>query len=449
MSLRPQLMLLLAIIGFGNNFLLHPFAFCDGFILIDNHQRRSIITTSHAFTGSAAETNLFQLTTAHFTSQALRSFVILGIPDIFEETTETLTVDEMVTRLVHRDSNPIVVPKDALYRILRLLTTADVVCQKLIVMDTDERKIKSKSNEENVTADKILSFGLTETGILLQQSKSNAESMAPFVLHWMDEPIWNAFAELPHYMSDSVASGYPFDRANEGISASEYYSSQVASQSKTTTALDTQASSSRYRSQVAERVSSSEIPALMETIDWTRFANQTIVDIGGGYGDLMAAVVDKYNHDRGLNHPSLNITCYCLDLPTVVNGEEAPDGVTLVPGDMFEPATIPKCDLIISKHVLCDWPDDDVIRMLKSSHSVLSGQGKVMIVDAVLLDGPDASNKWQIQALIDVLLMLTGRHMDRSISQWRRLASSAGFRVEEVVSCPSSPSLNITLLSKV
>ena len=360
-----------------------------------------------------------------------------------------MTMDEVVTRLGHRETNPIAVPIDALYRILRLLTAADVVYQKMIVLDPEERNNESRSHEENVKTENIISFGLTEVGILLRRSTSDTESMAPFVLHWMEEPIWNAFAELPHYMSDSDAPGYPFDRANQGMSASEYYSSQVEPQPRTTTTLDTQASSSRYRSQVAERVSSSEIPALMEAIDWARFANQTIVDIGGGYGDLMAAVVDKCNHERGLNRPNLNITCYCLDLSAVVDGEEAPQGVTLVSGDMFEATTIPKCNLIISKHVLCDWPDEDVIRMLRASHSVLSSKGKVMVVDAVLLDGPAASNKWQIQASIDVLLMLTGRHMDRSISQWRSLASSAGFRIEEVVSCPSSPSLNITVLSKV
>jgi hypothetical protein len=161
----------------------------------------------------------------------------------------------------------------------------------------------------------------------------------------------------------------------------------------------------------------------------------------------MAAVFEKYNcHDDDAN---LNLTRLCLDLPSVVDGAEAPKGVTLVPGDMFEPATIPSCDVVITKHVLCDWPDDDVIRMLNSCYSALSSNGQVMIVDAVLVDGPDASNQWQIQASIDVLLMLTGRHMDRSVSQWKRLASSAGFRMDQVISCPSSPSLNITVLSKM
>jgi hypothetical protein len=37
--------------------------------------------------------------------------------------------------------------------------------------------------------------------------------------------------------------------------------------------------------------------------------------------------------------------------------------------------------------------------------------------------------------------------MDRSVSQWALLATLSGFHMDEVISCPSSPSLNITVLS--
>lgn len=423
--------------------LLCSFQVCGGFVLLEgqraarrrHHALRVPLLNSHppsnspksGFSGSAAETNLLQLTTAHFTSQALHTFVKLGIADVFVvgDTTETLTVDDIATRVEDKSEDAANIPKEALFRILRLLTAADVVYQSLISDDNGD-------NEE-------ITFGLTDTGMLLRQPPTSAtasftaQSLAPFVMHWLEEPIWNAFSELPHYMTSGNASNYPFDRAHDGMSAPEYYSSQ--------TKLDPHR---QHRSQVAQQVSGSEIPAVIDAINWAAFANQTIVDIGGGYGDLMAAVVEE---TAGIH--DLNMTCLCLELPSVVNGVESPAGVTLVPGDMFEPTSIPPCDVIITKHVLCDWSDEDVIRMLKSCHSVLSDGGQVVVVDAVLLDGPEASSRWQIQAAIDVLLMLTGRHMDRSTSQWRSLASSSGFRMDQVISCPSSPSLNITMLSKI
>ena len=386
---------------------------------------KALSDTSAMFTGSAAETRLLQLSTAHFTSQALHSFVVLGVADVFqdEESVTTLTVEDIAHRLKERKINPVSVPIDALYRILRLLTASDVVVQEL--------------QQDESGGLETISFGITDTGRLLQQPKAEAttnsqHSFAPFVLHWMENPIWDAFSQLPEYILDgSNTSIYPFDRAHGGMGAPEYYSQDTHANAKFR----------QHRSQVAQMVSTSEIPALMKAIDWPSFSDQTIVDIGGGFGDLMAAVSQTYNQ--------YNLTCVCLDLPSVVHGTEAPEGVTLVPGDMFESETIPPCDAIITKHVLCDWPDEDVIRMLQSCHLALVQGGKLMIVDAVLVDGPDASNQWQIQTSVDVLLMLTGRHMDRSASQWKRLAAMSGFQIEKVISCPSAPSLNVSVLSKV
>ena len=86
--------------------------------------------------------------------------------------------------------------------------------------------------------------------------------------------------------------------------------------------------------------------------------------------------------------------CYCLDLPEVIddamladsNGgkiQEKKDDVILAPGNMFDASSIPPCDIICTKHVLCDFDDGDVIRALQSFHKVLSTGGKVIIMDAV------------------------------------------------------------------
>jgi len=340
---------------------------------------------------TSAEISLLKLSQAHFTSQALHSIVLLGVPDVLCDS--ILSAESIATKL------QVKVSSDALFRIMRLLTTCDILF-------------------ETIVDDKI-HFGLTQTGALLRTSDS---SLAPFVRHWMDDPLWDSWMGLTRYMLSGNTTHYPFDLAN-GINAPEYFQNNIES--------------TKHRNQVAHFVSQREIPAVMQSIDWSPLENTTIVDIGGGYGELMAAVAARC--------PTM--TCICLDLPSVVEGVQPPPGVTLVAGDMFVPDTIPPCDIIISKHVLCDWKDQDVLRMLESCRTALSEKGILIIVDAVLLDGPEASNQWQVQTSLDVLLMLTGRNMDRSVSQWRSLATSAGFTLDKIISCPSSPSLNITLLS--
>ncbi|KAL3776424.1 hypothetical protein ACHAWO_007840 [Cyclotella atomus] len=153
--------------------------------------------------------------------------------------------------------------------------------------------------------------------------------------------------------------------------------------------------------------------------------DKTIVDIGGGYGDLLVELKSRI--------PTAG-ACICLDLPDVIddakstsNDEESTVEVMLVAGDMFDHRTIPKCDVIFTKHVLCDFSDEDVVRALRSFHQVLSSSGKLVIMDAVLPNEHDLNCKWNPAVSFDVLLMLSGRRGERSRLEWSNLALNAGF----------------------
>jgi ubiquinone/menaquinone biosynthesis C-methylase UbiE len=229
----------------------------------------------------------------------------------------------------------------------------------------------------------------------------------------------------------------PFDRAN-GMSASEYYKEH--------------ASSCSHRNAVARYASSKEIKSILDAMQSSLVLNEsilagkTLVDIGGGYGDLINAMT--------VSMPSIG-ECYCLDLPHVI--DDAISTTTnnynnnLVSGNMFDASTIPQCDYIITKHVLCDFSDEDVVRALQSFHTVLSsnkgdGGGKVVIMDAVLPNGQDLNGKWNAALSYDVLLMLTGRRGERSRVEWTNLAEKAGFVLEDVLST-SSVTVDLAILS--
>jgi len=236
--------------------------------------------------------------------------------------------------------------------------------------------------------------------------------------------MWNAWAELPDYIAGKTSTP-PFDVANKGMNIVQHYQEN--------------SKSSQYRNGVARFVSSNEISSVVNGFDWSTLNNKTVVDIGGGYGNLMRGIKDSY--------PEVN--CVCLDLPSVIDDSDylRLEGVSMVGGDMFIPATIPKCDAILAKHVLCDWSDNDVVQALKSFNLVLPEDGKVIIADAVLLDGEAAMNTPQVQGFMDVMLLLVGGRMERSTCQWRRLAKEAGFDIEGTKST-NSLALNITVLTK-
>lgn len=451
------------------------------------------VPPSMAPTSPDAEAGLLQIIQSHFASQALLSFVRLGIPDILPDALDhvgdseegksisstALTVDDIITKL--KEKNPTTINREVLYRSLRLLCTTGVLQETtkvLVGTGGNHHATNNKENGREVLHENASSegegiqnsknhhqrsrvesaFALTETGKLLRTdvgTNNNHGSMAPFILHWMEEPLWNAWAQLPDYVSGNTQTP-PFDSAND-MSASEYYS--------------TNSDSRTHRNAVARYASSREIPSILEALLPSKdesvhesnengprlmpsLKGKTIVDVGGGYGELMM--------ELKAGCPDIG-ECFCLDLPNVISDaistcnvestgtNPTRGGVSLVAGDMFDPSTIPTpCDLIFTKHVLCDFDDDDCVKALRSFYSALSSSAskgrKVIIMDAVLPNGKDLNNKWNAAVSFDVLLMLTGRRGERSRVEWENLAKEAGFDFEGVVTT-SSVTVDFAVLS--
>ena len=366
---------------------------------------------------SQAELGILQLAQSHFAAQALVAIIRLGVLDVLDE--HSLTVDEIITKACH-DQDATTINRDALFRCLRLLCTVGVI------QDTTK-------NNHSVSESAFL---LTEMGQLLQQPEYSS-----FVLHWAELPLWNAWSQLPDYVAGKESSfdinTPPFDRAN-GMTASDYYKNNP--------------DSCTHRNSVARYASSSEINSILDAMQHSSVLNESIldrkniVDIGGGYGDLM----NEVKHAM----PSVG-ECYCLDLPDVIddalstaNDDNAHDRTaTLVAGNMFDPTTIPQCDFIFTKHVLCDFSDDDVIRALQSFDKAISKGGKVVIMDAILPNGSDLNCKWNPAVAFDVLLMLSGRRGERSRLEWSNLAEKAGFVLEDVLPT-SSVTVDLAVLTR-
>ena len=65
----------------------------------------------------------------------------------------------------------------------------------------------------------------------------------------------------------------------------------------------------------------------------------SLMDVGGGHGSVMAAITAKYPHIRGIN----------FDMPHVIQTAPSIPGVEHVGGDMFKAETLPRVANIIMK----------------------------------------------------------------------------------------------------
>jgi SAM-dependent methyltransferase len=167
-------------------------------------------------------------------------------------------------------------------------------------------------------------------------------------------------------------------------------------------------------------------PALMESYDFSTI--NKVVDIGGGHGSLLASILKA--------NPTLKGVLF--DLPEVVEAAREIDaGVAerceIIGGDFFE--SVPAGgDAYILKQIIHDWNDDLSIKILQNCHKAMAGNGRVLVIDAVIQPGnvPDLNKFIDLQMLI-----LTYGGRERTEFEFRSLFEAAGFELMNIFSTPS------------
>lgn len=161
-----------------------------------------------------------------------------------------------------------------------------------------------------------------------------------------------------------------------------------------------------------------EANALCAEFDFA--AVQRVVDVGGGRGSLLAAVLAANTHVRGV----------LFDLPHVVERARARlverfgARVEVQGGDFF--AAVPAGDLVMVKHVLHNWNDDRAVELLRRCGEAAGGDGRVLLLETIL--SPD--NRADMAAMLDLeMQVLLGGRVRRK-PELRRLISDAGLVVE-------------------
>ena len=294
----------------------------------------------------------------------------LGIPDLVAHEPET--AEELARKTgTHAPS---------LYRVLRALASAGVF------RENAERK-----------------FELTPVAELLRSDASG--SMRDFAIMISSQWIWQAWNELMY----SVETGAVAHDKVQGMSSFEFFAKneeagQVFNRAMTSLSL-------------------MSAPAVVEAYDFSGVGQ--LVDIAGGHGLLLAAVLKANPNLRGV----------LFDLPFVIEGagelfekEEVADRVEKISGDFFE--SVPEgADAYMMKHIIHDWDDDKSIKILQNIRRAMSENGKVLIIEMVV---PEGDEPHPAKALDLVMLTVEGGK-ERTEDEYRQLLAAADLRLTRLV----------------
>jgi 2-polyprenyl-3-methyl-5-hydroxy-6-metoxy-1,4-benzoquinol methylase len=257
-------------------------------------------------------------------------------------------------------------------------------------------------------ADDAGRFSLTPMGNLLRSDVPG--SARPIATYVCDPWSWKPWGDL----AGAVKTGQPvFDRMfGEGVF--DYFAKhpdEAATFNEGMTGFSQQAAA-----------------AVLKAYDFSKFG--TIVDVGGGHGALLLAILKANPSVKGV----------VFDAPQVATGAAEAikaagmtDRCRAEGGDFFK--AVPGGDLIVMKNIIHDWNDAKATTILKACRAAIKPTGKLLLVELVVPAGfaPHMSH------ILDLEMMVLCDGKERTEAEYRELLAGAGFKLTRIVPTEGSP----------
>jgi hypothetical protein len=251
-------------------------------------------------------------------------------------------------------------------------------------------------------------FVNTAASELLLESKPG--SLRSVAILYGEEWIWQAYGQLLYSIENGTQA---FERVH-GIPLYKY--------------LQHNRDAASVFNRAMTAYSGLEADAIAKAYDFSKA--RTIVDVGGGEGRLVSALVNA--------HPDLSGVVF--DLPVVKKNElDSSDGdlkMKYVYGDFFE--GVPKGgDIYILKSVLHNWDDASCINILQNCRAAMKENSRLLIIERIVLSRNEKSEA----KLFDINMLVVTGGQERTVEEYRRLFNESGFTLTKTVNTASALSL--------
>lgn len=160
----------------------------------------------------------------------------------------------------------------------------------------------------------------------------------------------------------------------------------------------------------------------------------TVVDVGGGRGALLAAVLDASPKTTGIlyDRPEVVARAGTAGAPLAAAGVD--DRATLIGGDFFD-SVPPDGDAYVLSGIIHDWDDDLSVRILRNCRTAMAEGGRVLLLEAVL---PERPRPTPTVSHMDLDMLVVAGGSQRTEAEFAALLKRAGLRLTRVVPGGSS-----------
>jgi hypothetical protein len=319
------------------------------------------------------ERRMLGLAFGHVPARAIHVFASLRIADILEEGPKD------AGEIAHSAG----AHAPALYRLLRFLSTIDVV-------------------EEHADS----RFSLTPLGRTL---RSHPVSVVRDNALLMGSPIY--WTTIGAGMLEQVRTGANAFRRIYGGSFFDYLAEHPDEAALFDAAMDSMS-----------RIGTT---AILVSYDFSVF--RRIVDVAGGRGALLTSILKR--------NPSLHGILYDSESVITSSDVDAELGSRLekIAGDFFN--SVPASgDAYILHRILHDWDDESAKQILRRCREAIHPHGRLLIIELAAPEQKNTGNNW---AAFDVLMMILFDGRERTLADFKELLRAADFSFVRVVKTKS------------
>jgi len=162
---------------------------------------------------------------------------------------------------------------------------------------------------------------------------------------------------------------------------------------------------------------------IVNSYDFSNF--RTIVDVGGGYGYLLTAILKNNPSQQGILYELPEVTERARK---TIEKEKLLNRCKVIDGDFFQ--SVPKGgDAYIMKYIIHDWSDDNARTILENCRESIASNGKLLIIDKVI----SLKSGLNDEIMGDIEMMILGEGRERTESEFRELFNSAGFKLTKII----------------
>jgi len=332
---------------------------------------------------SEAKQRVFDLMLTFVKSQCLYTSTRLGIFDLLDDGGEQSV--ESLSKQTNTDT-------ERLYFILRALAHVDILEEK---------------------PGRI--FAPTEASSLLVTNK--APSAGHLAMHLIEPAQWDAWKVLPEALEKGVV---PFELAN-GIGVYPYCYENEWSKDTFIKAMSF--------------LTDSQVEGLLEAYDFGQY--ETVMDVGGGQGGLIASIVKRYGC-KGILFDLPDVAQTAKDYITKKGVD--PAAIEVKTGDVFE--SLPAgADAIVMKHFISAWSDEDARKIIANCRAALPETGRLILLQSFVpdIDEPKTEADGIMPGIFAVQInVATPGGGWRTKKQFQALFEAGGFRLEKVIKTSNS-----------